>query len=121
VLSTCFQKIKNLPIKNFKKMAKKIAKRQNNMKKRSKKRNKLTTNKEITRLAYACHLVVNHMRNTITEINITASYRVQFARHLDWFVRQAKSLGNELDAPNPEAFINKEKTELIAEQLGLFD
>jgi hypothetical protein len=91
------------------------------MKRRSKKRNKLTTNKELTRLAYACYLIAGHMRNTITEINITASYRVQFARHLDWFIRQAKSLGKELDAPNPDAFINKEKTELIAEQLGLFD
>ena len=91
------------------------------MEKRSKKRNKLTTNKEITRLAYDFHLLGNRLRTTISEINITAAYRVQIARHLQWMLNQAKSLGNELQAKNPNAFLTKESTEKIAEQLGLFD
>jgi len=91
------------------------------MQKRSKKRNKLTTNKELARLAYDLHLLGNRLRLTISEINITAAYRIQIARHVQWMINQAKSLGNELQAKNPTAFLTKESTERIAEQLGLFD
>ncbi|QKM64692.1 hypothetical protein DCO17_05245 [Polynucleobacter tropicus] len=89
--------------------------------KRSKKRNKLTTNVELTRLAYDFHLLGNRLRTTISEINITAAYRVQIARHVQWMLNQAKSLGSELNAPQPKAFLTKESTERIAEHLGLFD
>lgn len=89
--------------------------------KRSKKRNKLTTNLEIATLAYDLHLVANRLRKTISEINITAAYRVQIARHVQWMLNQAKSLGSELNAPQPNAFLTKDSTEKIAEHLGLFD
>ncbi len=91
------------------------------MQKRSKKRNKLTTNRELARLAYDFHLLGNRLRTTISEVNITAAYRVQIARHVQWMLNQAKSLGNELEAKNPNAFLTKESTERIAEQLGVFD
>lgn len=89
--------------------------------KRSKKRNKLTTNLEIATLAYDLHLVANRLRKTISEINITAAYRVQIARHVQWMLNQAKSLGSELNAPQPNAFLTKDSTEKIVEHLGLFD
>lgn len=91
------------------------------MQKRTKKRNKLTTNVEITELAYAFHIVANRLRLTISSINIPASYRLQIARHVQWMISQAKSLGDELQGKNPQAFITKESTEKIADQLGLFD
>jgi hypothetical protein len=91
------------------------------MQKRTKKRNKLTTNEEITELAYALHVAANRLRLTISSINIPASYRLQIARHIQWMVSQAKSLGYELQAKNPNAFLTKESTEKIAEQLGMFD
>lgn len=91
------------------------------MQKRTKKRNKLTTNKEITELAYVLHIAANRLRLTISQINIPASYRLQLARHVHWMLNQAKSLGDELQGKNPQAFITKESTEKIAEQLGLFD
>ena len=81
----------------------------------------MTTNKEITRLAYDFYLLGNRLRTTISEVNITAAYRVQIARHVQWMLNQAKSLGNELEAKNPNAFLTKESTERIAEQFGLFD
>jgi hypothetical protein len=36
-------------------------------------------------------------------------------------IGQAKSLGDELIAPQPNAFLTKDLTERIAEQLGVFD
>jgi hypothetical protein len=89
-------------------------------KKRTKKRNLLTTNLELTELAYVLHLVANRLRTTITEINIPAAYRIQISRHVQWMIEQAQSLGIELNAPNEKAFMTKEGTEKIGEQLGLF-
>lgn len=91
------------------------------MQKRTKKRNKLTTNSEITELAYALHVSANRLRLTISQINIPAAYRLQIARHVQWMIGQAKSLGEELNAPQPNAFLTKDSTEKIAEHLGLFD
>jgi hypothetical protein len=91
------------------------------MQKRTKKRNKLTTNAEITELAYSLHVAANRLRLTISSINIPASYRLQIARHVHWMLNQAKSLGEHLQGKNPQAFLTKESTEKIAEQLGLFD
>lgn len=91
------------------------------MQKRTKKRNKLTTDAEIAHLAYALHLTANRLRLTISEINIPAAYRLQIARHVQWMISQAQSLGDELNAPQPNAFRNKESSERIAEQLGVFD
>jgi hypothetical protein len=91
------------------------------MQKRTKKRNKLTTNAEIAELAYALHLSANRLRLTISEINIPAAYRLQIARHVQWMISQAQSLGEELNAPQPNAFRTKESSERIAEQLGVFD
>jgi hypothetical protein len=36
-------------------------------------------------------------------------------------INQAQSLGNELQGKNPQAFLSKESTERICEQLGVFD
>lgn len=88
--------------------------------KRTKKRNKLTTNLEITELAYIMHVVAKKLRHTAIEINIPAAYRLTIERKAQWLMDQAKSLGKELNAPNPEAFLTKESTEKIGEQLGLF-
>ena len=88
---------------------------------RTKKRNKLTTNIEITELAYTLHVCANRLRKTITEINIPSSYRLQISRHAQWMTAQARSLGKELNAPNEHAYATKELTEKIGEQLGLFD
>jgi len=38
-----------------------------------------------------------------------------------WMIGQARSLGDELSAPQPNAFLTKESTERIAEHLGVFD
>ena len=89
--------------------------------KRTKKRNLLTTNLELTELAYALHVCANRLRTTITEVNIPSGYRIQISRHVQWMVAQARSLGKELIAPNELAFATKETTEQIGEQLGLFD
>jgi hypothetical protein len=89
--------------------------------KRTKKRNLLTTNLEITELAYTLHVCANRLRSTISGINIPSSYRIQIGRHAQWMVAQARSLGSELNAPNELAFTTKESTERIGEQLGLFD
>ena len=91
------------------------------MQKRTKKRNKLTTNAEVAELAYALHVAANRLRLTISMINIPAAYRIQIARHVQWMINQAQLLGNELQAKNPQAFMSKESTERICEQLGVFD
>ncbi|MBU3617609.1 hypothetical protein [Polynucleobacter sp. JS-Fieb-80-E5] len=91
------------------------------MQKRTKKRNKLTTNAEIAELAYVFHISANRLRLTISQINLPAAYRLQIARHVQWMLNQAKSLGEQLNAPQPNAFITKESTERIAEHLGVFD
>ena len=91
------------------------------MQKRTKKRNKLTSNAEIAQLAYSFHLAANRLRLTISMINIPAAYRIQIARHIHWMINQAQSLGNELEGKNPQAFLSKESTERICEQLGVFD
>lgn len=88
---------------------------------RSKKRNILTTNAELAELAYAMHVCSNRIKQTVTEINIAAAYRIQIDRHVRWLTHQARSLGKELNPPNELAFKSKESTEQIAEQLGLFD
>jgi hypothetical protein len=87
---------------------------------RTKKRNLLTTNLEITELAYTLHICANRLRTTITEINIPSSYRIQIIRHAQWMTAQARSLGKELSTPNELAFATKELTEKIGEELGLF-
>lgn len=89
--------------------------------KRTKKRNKLTTNAEIAELAYALHIAANRLRLTISMINIPSAYRIQISRHVQWMINQAQSLGNELQGKNPQAFLSKESTERICEQLGVFD
>ena len=91
------------------------------MEKRTKKRNKLTTNAEIAELAYVLHISANRLRLTISQINLPAAYRLQITRHVHWMIGQAKSLGDELIAPQPNAFLTKDSTEKIAEHLGLFD
>lgn len=91
------------------------------MEKRTKKRNKLTTNAEIAELAYVLHISANRLRLTISQINLPAAYRLQIARHVQWMLNQAKSLGDELITPQPNAFLTKESTERIAEHLGVFD
>ncbi|MBT8603060.1 hypothetical protein G6662_00520 [Polynucleobacter paneuropaeus] len=91
------------------------------MKKRTKKRNKLTTNAEIAELAYVLHISASRLRLTISQINLPAAYRLQITRHVQWMLNQAKSLGEQLNAPQPNAFITKESTERIAEHLGVFD
>jgi len=91
------------------------------MEKRTKKRNKLTTNAEIAELAYVLHISANRLRLTISQINLPAAYRLQITRHVHWMIGQAKSLGDELIAPQPNAFMTKESTERIAEHLGVFD
>jgi hypothetical protein len=93
---------------------------ENMLNKRTKKRNLLTTNLELTELAYALHVCANRLRTTITEVNIPSSYRIQIGRHVQWMTLQARSLGKELNAPNEFAFTTKESTEKIGEQLGLF-
>jgi hypothetical protein len=91
------------------------------MEKRTKKRNKLTTNAEIAELAYVLYISANRLRLTISQINLPAAYRMQITRHVHWMIGQAKSLGNELSSPQPNAFLTKESTERIAEHLGVFD
>ena len=90
------------------------------IKKRSKKRNILTKNKEITELAYVFHLSAGRIRTTITSVNIPAAYREQISRKVQWLIDQAQSLGDELQPPTPAAFLTKDSTERIGEQLGLF-
>lgn len=91
------------------------------IKKRSKKRNILTTNNEITELAYVFHLSATRIRSTITSVNIPAAYREQISRKVQWLIEQAQSLGDELQPPTPAAFLTKDSTEQIADQLGLFN
>ena len=91
------------------------------IKKRTKKRNILTTNKEITELAYVFHLSAGRMRSTITSVNIPAAYRERISRKVQWLIQQAQSLGDELHPPVPNAFMTKDSTVRIGEQLGLFE
>jgi len=91
------------------------------LKKRTKKRNMLTTNLEITELAYVLHITANRLRDTISAVNIPSAYRVQISRKVHWLIRQAQSLGSSLQPANPDAFLTKKSTESIGEQLGLFD
>jgi hypothetical protein len=91
------------------------------LKKRTKKRNILTKNEEITELAYIFHLSASRIRTTITSVNIPAAYREQISRKVHWLIDQAQSLGNELQPPTPNAFLTKDSTEKIADQLGLFN
>ena len=90
------------------------------LKKRTKKRNILTKNEEITELAYIFHLSASRIRTTITSVNIPAAYREQISRKVQWLIGQAQSLGDELQPPSPSAFLTKDTTEKIGEQLGLF-
>ncbi len=91
------------------------------LKKRTKKRNILTKNEEITELAYIFHLSASRIRTTITSVNIPAAYREQISRKVQWLIGQAQSLGHELQPPTPTAFLTKDSTEKIADQLGLFN
>ena len=81
----------------------------------------MTTNAEIAELAYVLHISASRLRLTISQINLPAAYRLQITRHVHWMIGQAKSLGDELIAPQPNAFLTKESTERIAEHLGVFD
>lgn len=108
-------------VKNDLKLAINTQKGRKMIQKRTKKRNKLTTNAEIAELAYALHISANRLRLTISQINLPAAYRMQIARHVQWMLNQAKSLGEELSTPQPNAFFTKEATERICEQLGVFD
>ena len=90
------------------------------LKKRNKKRNLLTTNLEITELAYVLHITANRLRDTISAVNIPSAYRIQISRKVHWLIRQAQSLGCLLQPANPDAFLTKKSTEKIAEQLDMF-
>ncbi|MBU3557617.1 hypothetical protein ICN18_08240 [Polynucleobacter sp. Ross1-W9] len=90
-------------------------------KRRSKKRNYLTLDVEFAELAYVLHGNANRLRTTATHINITAAFRMQLLRMEQRMVELARSLGNELDQPDQDAFMTKESTERIGDQLGLFD
>lgn len=91
------------------------------MQKRTKKRNKLTTNAELAELAYVLHVGAARLRLTLTEINIPASYREKLGRRVQDWISQAQLLSDELAPPNEKAFISKESTELVCEQLGVFN
>jgi hypothetical protein len=91
------------------------------IKRRSKKRNYLTQDIELAELAYVLHGNANRLRVTATQINITAAFRMQLLRLDQRMSAMAKSLGIELSQPNSEAFISKESTERLGDQLGLFD
>ena len=88
--------------------------------KRSKKRNYLTMDVELAELAYVLHGNANRLRGTATHINITAAFRMQLLMMEQRMVKIARSLGVELDQPNQEAFLTKESTERIGDQLDLF-
>jgi hypothetical protein len=90
------------------------------IKRRSKKRNYLTQDIELAELAYVLHGNANRLRSTATHINITAAFRMQLLRLEQRMATMARSLGAELDRPNPEAFISKESAERLGDQLGLF-
>ena len=90
-------------------------------KRRSKKRNYLTMDVELAELAYVLHGNANRLRGTATNINITAAFRMQLLRMEQRMAKIARSLGDELDQPNQDAFATKESAERIGEQLGLFD
>lgn len=90
-------------------------------KRRSKKRNYLTLDVEFAELAYVLHGNANRLRTTATHINITAAFRMQLLRMEQRMVELARSLGNELDQPDQDAFMTKESTERVGDQLGLFD
>ena len=90
-------------------------------KRRSKKRNYLTMDVEFAELAYVLHGNANRLRSTAIHINITAAFRMQILRMEQRMVKLARSLGDELDQPNQDAFLTKESTERLGEQLGLFD
>jgi hypothetical protein len=90
-------------------------------KRRSKKRNLLTTDVELAELAYRLHTNAIRLRETLTHINIAASYRAQLLRRVQSDMESARSLGVELDQPNEDAFLTKESAESVAEELGLFE
>jgi hypothetical protein len=87
---------------------------------RSKKRNLLTKDIEIVELAYVFHICAARLRETITQINVPAAYRLQVLRHVQWLIEQGKQLGVELSSPDADVFATKEKAEKTAERLGLF-
>jgi len=88
---------------------------------RSKKRNYLTMDVELAELAYVLHGNAYRLRGTATHINITAAFRMQLLRMEQRMAKLARSLGEELDQPNQDAFVTKESTEKVGDQLGLFD
>lgn len=87
---------------------------------RSKKRNYLTTDKEIVALAYCFHVCAQRLRETVTQMNIPAAYRLQILRHVQWLINQAKSLNKELTNSQENVFDTKEQTEEMADRLRLF-
>ena len=89
--------------------------------KRTKKRNLLTTNLELTELAYVLHISAIRLRETLSAINVPNAYRIQISRRVQWMIHQAQSLGAELQPKNPSAFLTRKSTESIGDQLGLFD
>ncbi|MBU3628911.1 hypothetical protein [Polynucleobacter sp. AP-Reno-20A-A9] len=89
-------------------------------KRRSKKRNYLTMDVELAELAYVLHGNANRLRSTAAHINITAAFRMQLLRMEQRMAKLARSLGIELDQPNEDAFLSKECTEKLGDQLGLF-
>lgn len=91
------------------------------MNRRSKKRNFLTTDSEITELAYVCHMNAKRLQQTATAINIAAAFRMELLRLAQRHINLAIKLGFELDTPDSEVFITKESTEKLAEKLGIFD
>jgi len=91
------------------------------IKRRSKKRNYLTQDIELAELAYVLHGNANRLRATATQINITAAFRMQLLRLEQRMAAMARSLGAELAQPNPVAFVSKESTERLGDQLGLFE
>lgn len=91
------------------------------MKKRSKKRNQLTQDVELAELAYRLHINATRLRETATNINIPAAFRMQLLRRVQSDADLAKSLGIELERPEEGAFQTLACTEIVGEQLGLFD
>lgn len=64
---------------------------------------------------------MNSLLATVTEINIPAAFVSKLDRKIQDWVNIAQSLGDELNGPNSDSFLNKESSERICEQLGLFD
>jgi len=57
----------------------------------------------------------------VTQINITAAFRIQLLRIEQRMATIARSLGSELKLPNHGVFLTKETAERMGNELGLFE